>query len=503
MDENNSTFSMGVLYLALTDEDFLKSILYFNGKDFFNVEGGQQWTFDTIVSHYKKYAELPTLPILSEYNKLNTPDTARELCSILLKQIELIFDGTKPLTNVQFIKDSFLKEVHKARLKSAMVEAADQVGTDPDRARQTLLDYVSTPFNDSNITMPRPITSYQRPDTFLDLNELIKFRFLCRGAAAMLIGASGIGKSVLSTQMAMSWALEKRCLGLSPTKPLKSLIVQAEDDDGDLGEMKDSIMKGMGIREGSSGAKKLEENVMVVQVTSETGDKFISLLDNYLMNYRPDILWINPVLSYLGGETNSQKDVSRFLRNGLNPLLQKYNVACMVVHHTAKPPKDTKKNGWSGSDFSYYGLGSVEWSNWARAVLVIVKTNDPNAFILRAPKRGNRLGWKDADGNTTMDKYISHSKEPGILCWHELSNDEARKVKDGEKTGGIDYEKLAEIIGRVPRHPDYISRSDLEDATAYTINTIKKYLGPQIRAETIKQYKVGNKIVYSRQANEN
>ena len=38
-------------------------------------------------------------------------------------------------------------------------------------------------------------------------------------------------------QMSMNWALGRTTFGIRPERPLKSLIVQAENDRGDVAEM--------------------------------------------------------------------------------------------------------------------------------------------------------------------------------------------------------------------------------------------------------------------------
>jgi hypothetical protein len=98
-----------------------------------------------------------------------------------------------------------------------------------------------------------------------------------------------------------------------------------------------------------------------------------------LNEHGPDLLWIDPALSYLGGEANSQKDVGGFLRNHLNPLLREFNCAVVVVHHTNKPPAGREKPDWSGGGFAYLGGGSAEWANWARAVLVVRSLGSVNS----------------------------------------------------------------------------------------------------------------------------
>ena len=80
-----------------------------------------------------------------------------------------------------------------------------------------------------------------------DPDELLKHRFLCRGASLLMVGPTGIGKSSLSMQAMILCAIGKPMFGIQPVKPLKSLLIQAENDDGDLAEMRDGVMNGMNL----------------------------------------------------------------------------------------------------------------------------------------------------------------------------------------------------------------------------------------------------------------
>ena len=63
-----------------------------------------------------------------------------------------------------------------------------------------------------------------------DPSELLRNRFLCRGAGLLLVGPTGIGKSSLSMQDMILWALGRESFEIFPTRPLKSLLIQAEND---------------------------------------------------------------------------------------------------------------------------------------------------------------------------------------------------------------------------------------------------------------------------------
>src|SRR5438876_10837748 len=124
----------------------------------------------------------------------------------------------------------------------------------------------------------------------------------------LLVGPTGVGKSALAMQAMILWGLGREAFGIKPAKPLKSLLVQAENDDGDLAEMRDGVMRGLGLSEDDRA--RAGEMVLVVREDQRTGFAFIEgVLRPLLAEHKPDLLWIDPALSYLGGEASSQKDV--------------------------------------------------------------------------------------------------------------------------------------------------------------------------------------------------
>ncbi|MGN6643491.1 MAG: AAA family ATPase, partial [Verrucomicrobiota bacterium] len=256
-------------------------------------------------------------------------------------------------------------------------------------------DFADVPevFDTPQKTLPpaRPLSSLENHRRN-DPDELLRHRFLCRKGTLLLCGPTGVGKSSFSLQCAVLWALGKPCMGITPARPLKSLIVQAENDDGDLAEMRDGVYAGLNLT-----AKEQEiagSNIQIVREDERAGIAFlIQVVRPLLAEHRPDLLWIDPALSFLGGDTSSQKDVGAFLRNGLNPLLREFNCGCVIVHHTNKPPSGKEKPSWQAGDFAYLGSGSAEWANHARAVLAIRSVGSREVYELQAGKRGARLGW--------------------------------------------------------------------------------------------------------------
>jgi hypothetical protein len=276
-----------------------------------------------------------------------------------------------------------------------------------------------------------------------DPDELLRHRFLCRGAGLLLCGPTGIGKSALAMQCKLSWALGRDFCGITPASPLKSLLIQAENDDGDLAEMRDGIITGLGLN--AAEAKTACDNIIVVREDSRTGFEFFATVVRPLLaEHHPDLLWIDPALAYLGAEAGAQKEVTPFLRNFLNPLLREFTCGGAVVHHTNKPPSGKEKPKWSGNDFAYLGSGSIEWANWARAILVLRGLGSHEVFELRAAKRGSRLGWQEADGSTCYAKFVAHAKERGVIFWREAGPDEIETSRRLKTSGA------AELLALLP-----------------------------------------------------
>ena len=228
-------------------------------------------------------------------------------------------------------------------------------------------------------------------------------------------------------QASICWSIGQPFFGIVPARPLKSLIIQAEDDEGDMSEFADGIVQGLRLTPAQ--IMQADENVFTTREDSRTGLPLcLYTIEPLLAQYHPDLLWLNPANSYLGGDASAQEIVGGFLRNMLNPLLRKYGCGAIVIHHTTKPPRGRDKPDWQASDFAYLGSGSAEFANWARCVLAIRSIGQHAVFELRTGKRGSRIGWKDENGQPAYSRFIAHSKEPGLIYWRDADPGEAQSA---------------------------------------------------------------------------
>lgn len=261
----------------------------------------------------------------------------------------------------------------------------------------------------------------------LDFREMMKFnpdsdkdcligrRWLCRGGSCIWVGSSGLGKSVLTLQAAITFALDEHLFGLEPVRPLKSIIISAEDDDGDIAETIQGVASGMGITPPDPRFEVIMENVKMYRITNLHGLEFIGLCEQLVREHQADLLWINPLLSYYSGNPSDPEKVSEFC-GALSSMQESTGVCTMLIHHTGKPMNsDTTKN-WSIEDHSYLGLGSSVWTNWARAIVILQAMKKPvGIFSLLFPKRGQRTGIVDESFKRVRQIYLEHAEKG--LCW--------------------------------------------------------------------------------------
>lgn len=231
----------------------------------------------------------------------------------------------------------------------------------------------------------------------------------------LMVGSTGIGKSSFLMQSAILWALGKEAFGITPARPLRLLIVQAENDDDDLFEEMDGVRQGLNLTDEEW--NRADQNIRIAREDTRTGVRFFqSVLRPLLDDWKPDLFFIDPAFSFLDGEASTQGDVTAFLRTHLNPLIREFNCGVIVNHHTNKPVtgKEAKGGGWTDMQKVYAASGSAEWANWARAALLIEEIPGlVGAFNLIAPKRGARLRWRSEEGGNAHLQKANKALETG------------------------------------------------------------------------------------------
>ena len=282
-----------------------------------------------------------------------------------------------------------------------------------------------------------------------DPTQLLGKRWICRGGSALWVGSSGLGKSVLCTQAAITWAIGRAFFGINPHgNGLKSLIIQAENDEGDVAEAIQGVLKAMNLTPHE--IELVKANVIIVRDCTSTGEKFVDRVRRLVEKYKVDLVWVDPLLAFIGGDLSSQETASEFLRTMLNPLSLSAGFAWMLIHHTPKPVREG--NGYQGHDKAYSGFGSSELTNWARSVLTLAPAGDDaegrRIYRLEVTKRGKRSNLNSGGivAQTAIQPYVNLRHSDVGLAW--IGADEPERKTAGRPEIVVNFEDYRSSISK-------------------------------------------------------
>ena len=230
--------------------------------------------------------------------------------------------------------------------------------------------------------------------------------WLRRHDIATLISTAGAGKSVAIIQAAIAWALGLLFFGIRPARPLRILMFLGEDDGVTFGQCREGFLAhSLAITGRQLSAEDMDplDCMIRTEYTREhVGDRFHTYLGAALAEYPADLVIVNPLLSYIGGEIVA--NVSGWMRGGIMPILQRHDCAALFAHHTPKMAAD----GWDNTDDVYSGIGGGEIANIPRAILTLRPTAVEGLMVVKVAKR-QTTGWQDDSGNFVPSYFVRRS----------------------------------------------------------------------------------------------
>ena len=241
-------------------------------------------------------------------------------------------------------------------------------------------------------------------------------RWLCEGYAVSIVGFSGTGKSSLMMQIATSWALGQSVFGLAPVRPLRTLILQAENDGGDIAE----AWQGSTCKMTPTEKARLKENMAIVRDTRHIGAAFPEFLESLIVRHNAAIVWIDPLLAYAGFDIADQSLTTDWLRTQVDPVLKRTKCAMIYMHHTTKPKSADDLDSMTPSQLAYLGAGSAEWVNYSRDAGFLYRTKgEPARYKFGFSKRASRCGLLDINNERSKSGfiYLQHSQDADTLRW--------------------------------------------------------------------------------------
>jgi RecA-family ATPase len=250
-----------------------------------------------------------------------------------------------------------------------------------------------------------------------DPDNLIGDRWLRRGSSLLFVGQSGCGKSSMAAYQGMKWASGEAWFGVKPVRALKVAYIQAENDIADQHDaLKGAAQMTFGKENWERGLRSVD--MLFFRETVRTGTDFATMLRRLVRKTKADLVYIDPLLSYMGGNPADIEVCANFTRHLLQPIMMETGVVLVLVHHFPKPKgKDDKPE--SVADLAYSGFGSSDLTNWAREVIVMkeVGFNNPRKFMLGMAKRADRSGMTDKDGKVTGSIMIQRGTG-GDISWN-------------------------------------------------------------------------------------
>jgi hypothetical protein len=375
---------------------------------------------------------------------------------------------------------------------------------------------LTTPLKD----IAKPLGDFPYP--VVDENVLLgtKHRYLCRGGGLLIPAAAGVGKSTLSYQMGACFGAGRDFLGLDCMGPLRVLIVQGEDDDGDIGEVVESVKQGLNFSQKEW--EMVNRNVKVIRDKVNTGESFLVALRSYVQEFNPDLVVINPIMQYCPG-LSKEEVAGPFFYGGLNSINAKQRFAYIIFHHTPKPPVDNDKNkGRSGHavDRQYTAFGSSLLTNFFRAIINVTPIrNEKGTFVFSFDKRGTRAGLTKSVSHgmgtrleSTTEIKVCHSQrhieingvQRPMILWEKAVDDtpppvpmEDRVIQGGRSKGWseselievyplgienrkgiLEIQKTAMITRMIPKSSFMVSRVDLLQDGAIVMHADGRYYRP-------------------------
>lgn len=251
-----------------------------------------------------------------------------------------------------------------------------------------------------------------------DPNTVLGNRWLCKGGSALIVSQAGVGKSSLMMQAAVHWAVggRKDFFGIKAKRPLRIVVVQAENDFGDVAEAYQDVVAGAQLWPDEK--LVLEDNLAIFRDINSVGDAFPGMIRELITQHRADLIFVDPLLSFAGIDIADQQAASKFLRHDLNRVLVETQAVLIAMHHTTKPRAAKDKEGQTVADLAYSGAGSSEFVNYFREVAVLVRQQgDEPIFKFGLTKRRGRAGLKDCAGDFAGEISIRHARAKGEIRW--------------------------------------------------------------------------------------
>ena len=246
--------------------------------------------------------------------------------------------------------------------------------------------------------------------------------FIRKGAGCILVGATGMGKSVLAEQVGLSIAAGEDIFGIKVPKPRKVHYIQAENDEDVMKRDVESIVDNLGLDE-----DLVNKNFTMRHVFGLSDSSFAEYLAHEVDRFDPELIVIDHFQAYTDGDFNKAEVFKQWV-TPIDEMLKAHGIGLLLIMHKGKP-KDV--SGWDIRELVYNAMGTSAHSNWARTACEIKPSkNDVRRFDLILTKNADRAGLKDENGQVLRHIYVEHSEDSSAPYWGKCEVQSAEVVVD-------------------------------------------------------------------------
>lgn len=252
----------------------------------------------------------------------------------------------------------------------------------------------------------------------------------------LVCGPSGLGKSVLTLNMALACGLggDAGLWGKFPlVRPLRTLFIQSENSAAGTQARLRKIIQAM-----PEMAPALDNIVMPrdIRMTGElTDDDFQRRIVDACRRFCVDLLVLDPLISFHGQDENDNAAMRRSL-DCLTAICDQANVGTIVVHHVGK---NTLENG------VFAGRGASAIGDWAANILLMkpVEIDGERSNVIELQHQKAR--------NFEAAKPFFLERRPDLSMVR--TDDPKKRGKNGSQAQAV-VEALQELGGKVGKKSD-------------------------------------------------
>lgn len=277
-------------------------------------------------------------------------------------------------------------------------------------------DREPAPSGSARTAAPEPIelTDLLRR-VYPDEAGLVAGGLLIRRGLAVIGGAPKLGKSSLVLNLVLQRGRGRPWLGF-PTTPGVTFVVQAEVPELEMQKRTGLMLKDDGEVPPTGAVYLLTDRR--IKLDRPEG---LALLREHIERLKPDLLVIDPLARFMVGDESGTKDMGAFIA-ALDLLIQEYDLAIIVVHHTGKPGPDAREGG-------HRLRGSSALFAAADSVLMLDKADDgfKLSFELRHGKEPAPLFltrtdtlWFEPSGPSEELLAVAYLVASGPLRWGQF-----------------------------------------------------------------------------------